>query len=216
MVGNDPVRRLHRAIGVAFGEFRRFPDQGFERVGIIIIVDALKHRRNAFQPHACINGRARQIGPAAIGCLFKLHEHQIPDFDEAIPIFIGGTRQATRDMIAMVPENLAARAARPGIAHRPKIVAGRNANDPVFWQTRNFTPKVKSFIIGVVNCDRNPIGIEAPFLRGQVPSERNRLFLEIIPEGKIAEHFKKCVVPRGITDIVEVIMLAACPNTFLR
>ena len=43
----------------------------------------------------------------------------------------------------------------------------------------------------------------------------NRLFLEIIAERKIAEHLKKCVVPRGIADIVEVIMLAARAHAFL-
>ena len=132
MVGNDPVRCLHRAIGVAFGQLRRFPDQGFKRVGIIIVVHALQHRCNAFQPHARINGGTWQIGSAAIGCLFKLHEHKVPDFDEAVAIFIWGSRRPTCNMFAMIPENLAARAARPGIAHRPKIVAGRNADDPAF------------------------------------------------------------------------------------
>ena len=44
----------------------------------------------------------------------------------------------------------------------------------------------------------------------------DRLFLEIVAEGEIAEHFKESVVTGRITDIVEVIVLAACPDAFLR
>ena len=41
-------------------------------------------------------------------------------------------------------------------------------------------------------------------------------FLEIIAEGKIAQHFEKSVVARGVADIVEIIVLAAGAHAFLR
>jgi hypothetical protein len=34
----------------------------------------------------------------------------------------------------------------------------------------------------------------------------DRLFLEIVAEGEISQHFKERVVPRRIADIVEVVM----------
>ena len=43
----------------------------------------------------------------------------------------------------------------------------------------------------------------------------NRLFLEVIAERKIAQHLEKCVVPCGIPDIVEIVVLAAGPHAFL-
>ena len=43
----------------------------------------------------------------------------------------------------------------------------------------------------------------------------DRLFLEIIAERKIAQHFKECVVPRSIAHIVEIIMLATSSYAFL-
>ena len=43
----------------------------------------------------------------------------------------------------------------------------------------------------------------------------NRLLFEIIAERKIAEHFKKRVVPRRIAHIIEVVMLTPCPHAFL-
>ena len=46
--------------------------------------------------------------------------------------------------------------------------------------------------------------------------EFNRVRLEIIAEGKIPEHFKKRVVTRRITNIFQIIMLAARPHRLLR
>ena len=40
-------------------------------------------------------------------------------------------------------------------------------------------------------------------------------FLEIIAEGKIAQHFKKRVMAGGISNIFEVVMLASGADTFL-
>ena len=73
---------------------------------------------------------------------------------KAVAIFIWGSRRPTCNMIAMIPENLAARAARASIAHRPEVIAGRNADDPAFGQARNFAPKVECLIIGVINRRR--------------------------------------------------------------
>jgi hypothetical protein len=42
----------------------------------------------------------------------ELHEHQVPDFDKTVAIFIGTTRRAPKNMVAMVVKNLAARAAQ--------------------------------------------------------------------------------------------------------
>jgi hypothetical protein len=40
--------------------------------------------------------------------------------------------------------------------------------------------------------------------------------LEIVAEGKIAEHLEEGVMPRGIADIVEVVVLAARAHALLR
>ena len=45
--------------------------------------------------------------------------------------------------------------------------------------------------------------------RDEFPGERNRVFLEIIAEREIPHHLEKRMVPRGIADIVEIVMLAA-------
>ena len=44
----------------------------------------------------------------------------------------------------------------------------------------------------------------------------DRLFLEIIAEREIAEHLEEGVVSCGVADIVEIVVLAACADAFLR
>ena len=50
----------------------------------------------------------------------------------------------------------------------------------------------------------------------QPPGEVDRPFLEIVAEREIAEHLEEGEVARGVADIVEVVMLAAGADAFLR
>ena len=52
----------------------------------------------------------------------ELHEHQVPNLDVAVTIFIRRSRWATRDARAVVVENLRTRAARASIAHGPEVI----------------------------------------------------------------------------------------------
>src|SRR3546814_19104805 len=44
----------------------------------------------------------------------------------------------------------------------------------------------------------------------------DRLFLEIVAEGEIPQHFKESMMPRRIADIVEVVVLAPPWHAFMR
>ena len=72
------------------------------------------------------------------------------------------------------------------------------------------------FIILGIDRDHQFFFGQAIFPGDQIPGEFNRLGFEIIAERKITEHFKKGVVAGGIADIVEIIVLATGPYTFLR
>ena len=128
MVGDDAVAGLASALGGNAGQVDRRGDQRLERVDVVIVVDALHHRRDAFQPHARVDARARQVDPLPIRHLLILHEHQIPDLDEAVAILFGRSRRAAPDMVAMVVKDFAARPARSSVAHRPEIVARRDTD----------------------------------------------------------------------------------------
>src|SRR5206468_11657363 len=53
-------------------------------------------------------------------------------------------------------------------------------------------------------------------VRQQIPREPNRVFLEIIAKGKIAEHLEEGKMARGAADVLEIVVLAAGSNAFLR
>ena len=57
---------------------------------------------------------------------------------------------------------------------------------------------------------------QAEFLGDQIPGELDRAVLEIVAEREVAEHLEKGVMPRGVADIVEVVVLAAGAHAFLR
>ena len=89
-------------------------------------------------------------------------------------------------------------------------------NDPTFGQAGNLLPKIEGLVVGVIDGRGQPVGAQPPFLRKQVPRKLDRAILEIIAEREIAEHFEEGVVPRGIADIVEIVVLATGTNAFLR
>src|SRR3954462_6324840 len=43
----------------------------------------------------------------------------------------------------------------------------------------------------------------------ELPREANRIALEIVSEGEIAEHLEERVVPRGVPDLLEIVVLPA-------
>ena len=53
-------------------------------------------------------------------------------------------------------------------------------------------------------------------LRHQIPGVGDRDFLEVVAEAEIAQHLEEGVVARGVADIVEIVVLAAGADAFLR
>ena len=119
-------------------------------------------------------------------------------------------------LLAMIVENFRARAARPGFAHAPEIVAAGNAQNFLFRQTADLFPEIERLVVVDIDGGKKLIGRNAEFFRHQPPGELDGAFLEVIAEREIAEHFEKSVVTRGIADIVEVVVLAAGAHAFLR
>ena len=44
----------------------------------------------------------------------------------------------------------------------------------------------------------------------------DRALLEVVAEGEIAEHLEEGVMARGVADVIEVVVLAAGADAFLR
>ncbi len=86
VIRNDPHRHVVFVV-VAIGfadEFFHRRDDGAEEVGIINALYALQNPRNAFETHTRIDALLGQRGQVATGIAVVLHEHEIPDFQEAV------------------------------------------------------------------------------------------------------------------------------------
>ena len=73
-----------------------------------------------------------------------------------------------------------------------------------------------NFIVAAKDREPKPPRIHLQFIHHKVPRKLDRVFLEVIAEAEIAEHLKKRLMPRRLADFVEVVVLAARAQTFLR
>ena len=216
MIGDDAVACPHRAVRIDAGGVGDGADQGAEQVDLEIGVHALHQRRDALQPHAGVDRRPGQGNALSRRDLLELHEDEVPEFEEAVAVLVRAARRAAAQGFALIVEDFRTGAARAGFAHRPEIVARRDANDAVVGKAGDFFPQSERFVVVVIDRDEQPVLAEAEFLGDQVPGERDRLFLEIISKGEVSEHLEKGVVPGGIADVIEIVVLAAGADAFLR
>src|SRR5262245_12477717 len=107
-----------------------------------------------------------------------------------------------------VDVDLAARAARPGLAHRPEVVLLAALDDPFGRQARDLPPELAGLVVLLEDRGEEVLWPEAPLLRHQLPAELDRLGLEVVAEREVAEHLEEGVVARRRADVLEVVVLA--------
>ena len=117
-------------------------------------------------------------------------------------------------MVPMIIEDFGTRATWPCRAHLPEIVRCCDPNDTVLWNA-NFLPDFSSFVIGMIDCDKQFVFINAELSGHEVPSIRDRLGLEVITKAEVSEHFEKGMVARCVANIIKVVVLATGADAFL-
>jgi hypothetical protein len=116
----------------------------------------------------------------------------------------------------VVVEYLGAGAAGAGGAHHPEVVVGRDADDAVVREPCDLLPDQGGLVVGVVDRHQEAAAVDAEVPSQKLPGEGDRLLLEVVAEGEVAEHLEEGVVPRRVAHIVEVVVLAARAHAFLR
>ncbi len=191
-------------------------DQAAEQVDVVVILLALKDRGDPLQAHAGVDrGPGQGLALAALD-LLKLHEDQIPELQEPVAVLVGRARRAAGDRGALVIEDLGAGAAGAGVAHHPEIIVSRDPDDPVLGQAGDLAPQLEGVVVLVVDRDPQAVLGQAPFLGHQLPGKLDRERLEVVAEGEVAQHLEEGVMPGGVADIVEIVVLAAGAHDFLR
>ena len=198
-------------------------EQRHEQVDLVVRVHVLQHRGQPLEAHAGVDARLRQLVHHPRVVAVELHEDVVPDLDVAIAVLVGRSRRAAGDLRPVVVEDLAARAARAGVAHHPEVVGGEaralvvaDANDPLGGQADLVLPDVVGLVVLGVHGRPEPVGRQLVDLGQQLPGELQRVLLEVVAEREVAEHLEEGVMARGVADVLEVVVLAAGADALLR
>ena len=116
----------------------------------------------------------------------------------------------------MIVEDLRARTARSDVAHHPEIVRSGDADDPRLRQPGDFRPQGGRLVVLGVDRHQQAIVRKAELSGDQVPGELDRPVLEVVAEREIPEHLEERVMPGGIPDVFQIVVLAAGAHAFLR
>ena len=152
-------------------------DQLIKDVDLVIAVYVLQDGRQALQAHAGVHAGRGQFDQAAVGLHVELHEHVVPDLNEAVAVFLGASGRAAGDVGAVVVKNLGAGAAGTGVGHHPKVVGGvffalvvTDAHDAVYGQADLFVPDVIGLVVVDVDRDQQALGRQFIDLGQQLPT----------------------------------------------
>ena len=214
MIGDHAQRLVGEVLGVR--QRGSDLDQVLEQVDLVVRMHVLQHRRETLQAHAGVDARRRQRRQRAVGRAVELHEHQVPDFDVAVAVFVRRTRRTTGDVFAVVVEDFRARTAGAGVGHLPEIVRCErralvvaDAHDALGGHADFLVPQVEGFVIGVIDGDPQLVLGQLEHARQQLPGTRDRVALEVVAERPVAQHFEEGVVARGVAHRIQVVVLAA-------
>jgi hypothetical protein len=123
----------------------------------------------------------------------------------------------------VVVEDLAARAAGAGVAHHPEVVGlvapalvVADAHDALGRQADHLVPDVVGLVVLGVDGGPQALGRQLEVDGQQLPRVLQRVVLEVVAEAEVAEHLEEGVVARGVTHVLEVVVLAAGADALLR
>src|ERR1700732_3420713 len=147
MIGDDAQRRLLLALRIRTGQLGDGADQGDKQIDVVIVVLALQHGRDTLQPRAGVDRGLRQRTALPAFELLELHEHEIPDLDEAVAVLLRRTRRAAPDLVAVIVEDFRTGPAWTGVAHLPEIVGTRDADDAGFGEACDLLPEIERLVV---------------------------------------------------------------------
>ena len=191
-------------------------DQIGEQIGVEYRVLALQDRGDPLQTHAGVDRRFGQVANDDVVLLLELHEDVVPDLHEPVAVLVRRARRAARHVVAVVVEDLGAGPARPVVAHGPEVVRAGDADDLVVGEARHLLPDVEGLVVVDIDGDQEPVGAQAEVLGHQLPGPLDGVVLEIVAEGEVPQHLEEGQVPRGVADVVQVVVLAPGAHALLR
>ena len=151
----------------------------------------------------------------------ELHEHQVPDLDHAG--VAGIDQRPARKVRREIVVNLAARAARAGLAHLPEVVLLVAQVDVRGVDVGHGAPDLGRLVVGGQALGRvalehrrvQALAGQAPNLGQQLPRPGDGLALEVVAEAPVAQHLEERVVIGVVAHVFQVVVLSAGADALL-
>ena len=123
----------------------------------------------------------------------------------------------------MIEKDLGTWAAGASLSHLPEVI-GRitgalvvaDTNDALGRHPDHLLPKRIGLVVLGVNRDPEFLDWQTINLSQKLPRKLDCVALEVIPKTKITQHLEKRMVPRGITNVFQIIVFTARANAALR
>ena len=141
----------------------RGADERPEHIGVPDRLDALEHGEVAVEAGAGVDARRRERHEITVGLGVVLHEHEVPELD--VPILVGGRAAVDPERRTQVPEDLRVRPAGSGVGHAPEVRRVTETLDALGREPDVVPPDLLGLVIGLVDRDPQPIGVETEHLR---------------------------------------------------
>ena len=208
VVGNNTQRNIGLvalAIGCA-GETSHMVGDVHDGVNIEQRVHILANASQTLQAHAGVDVLLNQFGVIALAVVIKLREHVIPDFHEPVAIAAGtAVGLAAAILFATVIVDLRTGAAGAS-AVLPEVILLTQAGHALFRNADHLGPDIPSFIVVLIDSGVHTLRLQAyPFRRSQeLPGPLQRLFLEVIAKGEVAQHLEIGAVTSSLTDVLDI------------
>ena len=179
-----------------------------EQVGLERGRDVLEDGGDPLQARRRVDARFGEVADDLAPVVLEvLHEDEVPDLEVPLGVDIAGALIRRAEGLPPVVEQLRARPARAGDAHRPEVVAPERASrqpEGPGGDPDDLRPDLGGFLVRLVDRGPQTAGLQQELLGDELPGPPARVLLEVVPEGEVAEHLEEGQVAGRPADVLQV------------
>ena len=155
-----------------------------------------------------------------MGVAVVLDEDEVPELDVAGAVGVDRAHMprfphVVAGLGAPVQVDLATRPTGSGVAHLPEVVLLLEALHPLGRQAGNAMPQLLGLIVGAEHRGVELVLGQPPYPGEKLPGPGDGLFLVVVAEGPVPEHFEEGVMVGVPPHRLQVVVLAADSQALL-